>query len=741
MQQQIWELTGEELVGEVQKIYFRNEATLYTVAGITTESGRVTVLGYFPVLKRGKRYCFTGEWTVHPKYGEQFKASTLKEILPTTKEGIKAYLGGGLIPGIGEKMAARLVDHFGEETLTIIATDPERLQEVPGIGKKTAEKIGAAAEANRELEQVMVFLQSHGISANLAMKIYRQYGANTLNVVQENPYRLTEDIFGIGFATADRIARHLGVFSHDPFRLQSGVRHVLTEACYQEGHCYLPEEQLLKAALQLVNCPDIEEPIDGEELLAALDILVEKGELLRDGDSIYLRSLLIAEMGVAQRLQQLAGATYDLDLQELYTAVDAVEAELGLTLAPQQREVVLKALQNGLLVVTGGPGTGKSTIVSGIIRTLQLINQQAAILLAAPTGRAAKRLSELTGLEAKTLHRLLGFKWQEGRGEFSINEEKPLEGDLLVVDEFSMVDLPLANQLFRSLPTGMRVVLVGDVDQLPSVGPGYVLRDLIDSQTIPTVRLTHIFRQAGTSNIVTNAHRINHGQMIEAKKEGDFIFLPIEDPEQAVIAIRQIVRRALQSLDLEEVQVIAPMHNYQLGVENLNRVLQEEINPPGHGKKEYQVGHTVYRVGDKVMVVKNNYDKGVFNGNLGCIVDILLAGEHEELQGDTLLVEIDGEMVTYSRAELDELSLAYAITVHKSQGSEFAFCLVPLSTQHWYMLQRNLFYTAVTRGKKMVVLVGSRRALARAIRNNTVQRRYTRLKDRLQHMIEEDRSV
>lgn len=722
-----------EVVGEVQKIYFRDEGNLYTVAGVDTETGRVTVIGHFPQLLLGQRYTFCGQWTLHPKYGQQFKAQSCQEILPTSREGIKAYLASGLIPGVGEKTAARLVDHFGEETLDIIAQYPQRLLEVPGIGEKTAAKITAAVEANRELERVMVFLQAHGISPNLALKIYRQYGDESLEVVRENPYRLTEDIFGVGFATADRIARQLGVFLHDPFRLQAGLSYVLSEACYQQGHTYLPEEKLLEGALKLLNTPDIEEPIEGEEVTAALDALVGKGELIREGKGIYLPSLFQAETRLADRLAKLARLRYEIDESKVREAVAGVERDLDLTLAPQQIQVLFQALQKGLLIVTGGPGTGKSTIVSGIIQVLQAVEPRARVLLAAPTGRAAKRLSELTGLEAKTIHRLLGFRWEEGRWEFTLGEEKPLEGELLVVDEFSMVDLALAYHLFQAVPAGMRVVLVGDVDQLPSVGPGHVLRDIIAAGTIPTVRLTHIFRQAGASQIVLNAHRINRGQMIETRgQQGDFLFLSQEEPERALAAIRRLVRRALESLPLEEVQVISPMHNHILGVENLNRVLQEELNPPAPGKKEYQVGKTTFRVGDKVMAIKNNYDKGVFNGNMGRITDILLARETEDLAEDTLLVEFDGETVAYRRSELDELTLAYAVTVHKAQGSEFAFCLFPLSTQHWYMLQRNLFYTAVTRGKKMVVLIGSRRALRRAIRNNTVQQRYTRLKERLQ---------
>jgi len=726
-------LLEAEVVGEVQKIYFRNEETLYTVAGVDTDTGRVTVIGHFPQLLPGQRYSFSGQWTLHPRYGQQFKAQFCQEILPTTTEGIKAYLASGLIPGVGEKLAARLVEHFGEETLDIIANQPQRLQEVPGIGEKTAAKITAAVEANRELERIMVFLQAHGISPHLALKIYRHYGDEALQVVRENPYRLTEDIFGVGFVTADRIARQLGVFLHDPFRLQAGLRYVLGEACYQQGHTYLPEEMLLEGALKLLNTPDIEEPIEKEELTAALDALVGAGELIREEQGIYLPPLHQAETRLADRLARLARLRYEIDENKVRAAVAEVERELGLTLAPQQTEVLFQALEKGLLVVTGGPGTGKSTIVSGIIRVLQALDQEARVHLAAPTGRAAKRLSELTGLEAKTIHRLLGFRWEEGRWEFALGEEKPLEGELLVVDEFSMVDLPLADHLFRAVPAGMRVVLVGDVDQLPSVGPGHVLRDLIAAGTIPTIRLTHIFRQAGASQIVLNAHRINRGQMIETRgEEGDFLYLPQEEPEKALEWIRRLVRRALESLPLEEVQVISPMHNHILGVENLNRVLQEELNPPAPGKKEYQVGKTTYRLGDKVMAIKNNYDKGVFNGNLGRITDILLARETEELTEDTLLVEFDGETVAYGRSELDELTLAYAVTVHKAQGSEFAFCLFPLSTQHWYMLQRNLFYTAVTRGKKMVVLVGSKRALRRAIHNNSVQQRYTRLRERLQ---------
>ena len=732
MQDKYQALGQEEISGEVQKIYFRNEATLYTIAGVDTKTGRLTVLGYFPQLLPGQRYRFVGRWTVHPKYGEQFRAQNCQEILPTTREGLVAYLASGLIPGVGEKLAARLVDHFGDETLNIIGQEPERLREVPGIGEKTAAKITDAVEENRELERVLVFLQGHGITPNLSLKIYHQYGNEALEVVRENPYSLTEDIFGVGFATADRIARHLGMFLHDPFRLQAGLRHVLTEACYQKGHCYLPEKELLTGALRLLNSPDMEEPIEEEELMAALDALLGGGEFLREDERIYLPALFNSESGLAGRLQQLAQCKYDIDEVKVQWAIREVEKDLGFTLAPQQIEVIFQSLRNGILVVTGGPGTGKSTIVAGIIHAFQVLDEGAKVLLAAPTGRAAKRLSELTGMEAKTIHRLLGFRWEEGRGEFSVGAGNPLEGQLLVIDEFSMVDLLLAYHLLQAVPAGMRVVLVGDVDQLPSVGPGRVLHDIIRAETIPTVRLGHIFRQAEASQIVTNAHRINRGQMIDiSRNQGDFLFLPQEEPQAALEGIRRIIRRILQSLPLEEVQVISPMHNHVLGVENLNKVLQEELNPPSPSKKEYQAGKITFRLGDKVMAIKNNYDKGVFNGNLGLITNILLARDLEELKEDTLEVEIDGEIVSYGRSELDELTLAYAVTVHKSQGSEFDFCLFPLSTQHWYMLQRNLFYTAVTRGKKMVILIGSKRALRRAIRNDSIQHRYTWLGERL----------
>ena len=732
----LWQ-TADEISGEVEKILFRNENSSFTVMSVRTEEEKLTATGYCDGLYPGRRYLFKGDWNVHPRYGRQFKITSYEEILPTTCEGLKAYLGGGFVPGVGEKMAARLVDYFGEKTLEVIDEQPHKLQEVSGIGSKTANKIKEAVKANRELEKTMIFLQSHGITARMALKIYKHYGTETLNIVRDNPFQLTADVSGIGFFVADRIARQFGLLLHDVSRLQAGVRHILNEAVYQEGQCFLCEKRLLQKSLALVNTQDIEEPIEEEEVLSALDKLVGNGELVREGERIYPLLIHKAEETVAEQFNRLGKTRYECDNEKIEEIIKQAETEMGLYLAPRQIEVIKSAINNGLMVVTGGPGTGKSTIVSGIIQVILSGNKNAVIHLAAPTGRAAKRLSELTGLEAKTIHRLLGFRWEEGKGVFNLDKNKQLEGDLLVVDEFSMVDLLLANNLFQAIPGGMRVVLVGDVDQLPSVGPGQVLRDIIDSAVVPTVKLTHIFRQAETSQIVTNAHRVNRGEMIKTNVGKDFQFIRQDDPHHALEIIKRIVKKAVHSLDLEEVQVITPMHNHTLGVENINKVLQGEINPASPQKKEYQFGKTVFRMGDKVMVVKNNYEKGVFNGNLGKITDIIKPEEKEELKEDTLLVDIDSEIIPYGRSELDELTLAYAITVHKAQGSEFTFCLLPLSTQHWFMLQRNLFYTALTRGKKMVILVGSHKALWRAIKNDKVQRRNTTLTRKLQALFKQ----
>jgi len=718
--------------GEVRSIIFRDTGSGFTVAAVECEQGEVRVTGYLATLRPGANYIFYGEWVSHPKYGRQFSAGALEEVVPTEEEGIVGYLASGLIPGVGEKLACRLVDHFGLDTLRVISEEPARLTEVPGIGKKLARKITRSINENKEVERLMVFLRHHRVSTSLALKIHRQYGREAISRLKDNPYCLTEDIFGVGFLTADRLAQKLGLGRHARERLMAAALYVLGQAAGRGGHCFLPAEELIQQTLKLVNASDEEEPVQAEEVEAALGELVQRwGEAIKEDEKWWLPYLYRAEVGVARELARLSGDERPVMAGKLTEAVKKAEAALGIKFAPSQEQAIRQAVQQGITVITGGPGTGKSTIVSGLIQVLSELEPGVRISLAAPTGRAAQRLTDLTDCEASTIHRLLGYTLAEGEPTFTYNRKNQLRTDLLVVDEFSMVDVVLAYQMLQAVPTAGRVVLVGDKDQLPSVGPGSVLRDIIASGQVPTVRLTQIFRQAEESLITVNAHRINHGQRLKLQNPSDFYYIRLEDPEAITQTVVDLAAKLTGTFGLENIQILAPMHKYVTGVQNLNRVLQERLNPPASNKREYPIRDSCFRVGDKVMAVRNNYEKGIFNGNQGRVVDIILTQEDEDVDEDTILVDFDGMLVPYTRSELDELLLAYAATVHKAQGSEFSCCIVVLSTQHWYMLQRNLLYTAVTRGKEHVVLVGSGRALARSIANNTVRERNTALASRI----------
>jgi exodeoxyribonuclease V alpha subunit len=720
------------LTGEVKSIIFRNAASGYTVAALKCKEGEARVTGYLATVREGGRYVFYGDWVHHPKYGQQFAADSLEEIVPAEEEGIIGYLASGLIPGVGERLARRLVEHFGTDTLKVISEEPSRLTEVPGVGKKLASKIARSVNEHKDVERLMVFLRRHRVSTNLALKIHRRYGREAIARLKDNPYVLTEDIFGVGFLTADRLAQELGLRRHAPERLAAAALYVLRQAASRSGHCFLPEAELVSETLKLVNAPGEDEPVEEEEVKAALFTLAQRStEVVKEGDRYWLPYLYQAERGVARELKRLLKAARQVPEERLKEAMRKAEGALGISFAPAQELAIRQGVLQGVTVLTGGPGTGKSTIVSGLICVLRELEPGLRIFLAAPTGRAAQRLADLTGCEASTIHRLLGYTLADGEPVFTYNRENQLKADLLIVDEFSMVDVLLAYQLFQAVPTACRLVLVGDKDQLPSVGSGNVLRDIIASELVPTVRLTQVFRQAEQSLITVNAHRINQGQSLVLKPVADFYFLRSEDPEATVQSVLDLAERMVATFGLENVQVLSPMHKYTTGVQNLNHLLQERLNPPGPGKKEYPFRDGLFRTGDKVMAVRNNYDKGVFNGNQGRVVDVILMHEDEDVEEDTLLIDFDGLLVPYGRSELDDLTLAYAATVHKAQGSEFSCCIFVLSTQHWYMLQRNLLYTGVTRGKELVLLVGSRRALARAIANNEVQERYTALAERL----------
>lgn len=712
------------LEGTIERFTYRNEETGYTVARLQPRGKpyEVTAVGNLAGAAVGELVRLRGYWRSHPEYGRQFEVRAFSVQLPATIEGIRKYLGSGLIKGIGPVNAARIVEAFGPRTLQVIEGEPERLREVPGIGPRRAELIRKGWEEQKQIKEIMIFLQGQGIGAGLAVRIYKHYGNQALDVVRSDPYRLAEEVHGIGFKTADKIARALGAPLDSAERIQAGLRHVLSTFC-DEGHCFATQPPLVSRAAELLEVPA---PACQEQLAE----LIRREALVADGEAIYLPPFHQAEASVARKLRLLQ--TSPRDRLEQFQGIDWAKAfawlqqQSALTLAPLQMEAVRMALSEKVSILTGGPGTGKSTIVGSLIALLRA--KRGTVLLAAPTGRAAKRLAEATGVEARTIHRLLEFNPASGKG-FLRDRDNPLDADLIIVDEASMIDILLMNHLLRAVEAGSHLLLVGDVDQLPSVGPGNVLRDLIESGVIPVTRLTTIFRQAPGSAIVTNAHRINGGQLpLVSRGIGDFFLFREPDPQRAADLVLDLVARRIPArfgLDPQsEIQVLCPMHRGPAGVAELNRRLQEELNPPAAGRAEVAHGPRTFRVGDRVMQVRNNYDKRVFNGDLGRVEAI-------DLEEQTLTVSFDDEPVTYEFLQLDELVHAYAASVHKAQGSEFPAVVIPLLTQHYQMLQRNLLYTAVTRARRLVVLVGSPKALAMAVHNHRIARRNTRLAQRL----------
>lgn len=721
--------------GTVERITYRNEENFYSILKVQREGKNhlTTVVGVFPSITVGETIRAYGEWVTHPEYGNQFKATSYESVTPATLNGIEKYLGSGLIKGIGPVTAKKLVAKFGLDTLKVIENSPELLTEVEGIGPKKAAAISRAFAEQKEIQKVMVFLQGHGVSPALAVKIYKFYGDGSIDVVKQDPYRLAEDIFGIGFKTADRIAQSLGIDPSSPGRIASGVQYVLSEKS-SDGHCFIYEDDLVAEAAKMLEV----EPGQVEAVLP--DLVAREAVFIQEDGAgrraVYLAPFYYAEKGVAAKLRALAqGRMWSLD-QALVQEVDRAERSAGISLAPGQRAAVVKMCSTGVMVLTGGPGTGKTTTVRTIINTFE--SQGYRVLLAAPTGRAAKRLSESTGREAKTIHRLLEFGYGDGGLTYGRNAENPLEADLVVIDEASMVDILLMYNLLKAIKVGTRLLLVGDVDQLPSVGPGNVLRDIIESGTVEVAKLTEIFRQAQESMIVVNAHRINRGEFPILNKQGrDFFFIEEEDPEKITGLIRDLVKerlpRYLSCDPVNDIQVLSPMRRTATGVDNLNAVLQEALNPSFGRDEGMKYGATVFLVGDKVMQTRNDYDKSVFNGDIGRVVSI----DREEGELVVAFPDSDGDrLVTYSQAELDELTLAYAISVHKSQGSEYPAVIIPLTTQHYMMLQRNLLYTGITRAKRLVVLVGTKKALAIAVRNSKVAERNTLLARRLRGELE-----
>jgi exodeoxyribonuclease V alpha subunit len=746
----------EKLEGIVERLTYVGQDG-YTVLRLKV-SGRAdlqTVVGHLPDVNPGESLKLKGRWVSHAQYGRQFKAEHCEQVLPATVEGLKRYLGSGLIKGIGPVTAARIVQRFGLDTLRVLDEEPRRLREVLGVGPKRGELIARAWEAQKAIKEVMIFLQSHGVTTGLAVKIYKTYGDEALGVVQSDPYRLARDIWGVGFKTADKLARDLGLPPDAPSRVQAGVAYTLSQLA-DEGHVYAPEESLVVEASELLEVRselvgqalavlDDEEQIKRETLVYGPSFTspppaggAEGGQSLHEERAVYLTPFYYGEVGVSNRLRALVEtATTRLyrfrQVRDWESFLDQLTWADGIVLSERQRDAVRTALIHKVTVLTGGPGTGKTTAMRTVIAALEKMSCRYA--LAAPTGRAAKRLSEATGRPAKTVHRLLGYKPAQG---FKFNDENPLPVDMLIVDEASMLDLLLTNHLLKALDPAAQLLLVGDVDQLPSVGAGDVLRDIIASEragseagrTVAVVRLDTIFRQAEGSYIIRNSHRINRGQFPVFNKGDDFFLFTQADPEQAAALVVDIVQNRIPrkfGLDsLEDVQVLCPMHRGAVGVANLNRLLQTALNPPAPDKAERRLGGRTLRVGDKLMQIRNNYDKETFNGDIGRLVAL-------DLESQTFTVEIDGRPVRYDWAEADEVVHAYAISIHKSQGNEFPAVVAPLMTQHYLMLQRNLLYTAVTRARQLVVLVGQRRAIGIAVRNNRVAERHSGLRVRLPH--------
>ncbi|MCQ0000561.1 SF1B family DNA helicase RecD2 [Streptomyces sudanensis] len=725
--------------GVLERITYSNEENGYTVARVDTGRGGgelLTVVGSLLGAQPGESLRMEGRWGSHPQYGRQFTVENYTTVLPATIQGIRRYLGSGLIKGIGPRIADRIVEHFGTDTLDVIEREPERLVEVPGLGPKRTRMIGAAWEEQKAIKEVMVFLQGVGVSTSIAVRIYKKYGDASISVVRNQPYRLAADVWGIGFLTADRIAQAVGIPHDSPDRVKAGLRHALSQSSDQ-GHCFLPEERLIADAVKLLQV-DTGLVID---CLAELAADEEEGGVVRervpgpDGEpvtAVYLLPFHRAEVSLAGQLGRLMRAGEDRMAAFRDVAWDKALAWLadrtGAELAPEQEAAVRLALTRKVAVLTGGPGCGKSFTVRSVVELARA--KKAKVLLAAPTGRAAKRLAELTGAEASTVHRLLELK---PGGDAAYDRDRPLDADLVVVDEASMLDLLLANKLVKAVAPGAHLLLVGDVDQLPSVGAGEVLGDLLaPGSPVPSVRLTRIFRQAQKSGVVTNAHRINAGEYPVTAGLPDFFLFVTEDTEEAGrLTVDVAARRVPAKFGLDprrDVQVLAPMHRGPAGAGTLNGLLQQAVTPARPGLPEKRFGGRVFRVGDKVTQIRNNYEKGengVFNGTVGVVT--ALDPEEQRL---TVLTDEDEE-VPYDFDELDELAHAYAVTIHRSQGSEYPAVVIPVTTGAWMMLQRNLLYTAVTRARKLVVLVGSRKAIGQAVRTVSAGRRFTALDHRL----------
>lgn len=731
--------------GIVEEIIFRNEINGYTVARLNTSDGSITIVGKSAFINLEEMVELEGDWVYHDRFGEQFSFTKIKTTAPSTLKGIENYLASGLIPHVGKKTAKKIVERFGLDSLDIIQYNPERLKEIPGIGDKKLEKISKAYEEHRELRDIMVYLQQYDISINNGIKIYKKYGKETIKVIGENPYKLSEDIHGIGFITADNIAKKMGISEDSPFKIEAGLKFSMINSA-GEGHCYLPKEELIKKSEKIlkVDREAIEEAIQNLALRKNFYLVTEGEETL-----IYYMPYHIAENNVARKIIDLSMVEFDQLDVNIDEEVEKIEAREDITFGKKQVLAIKESLDNGVVIITGGPGTGKTTTINAIISIYEDLDMK--VVLAAPTGRAAKRMTETTGRESQTIHRLLEFSFMESEDEMSFNkdDESPIDADVIIIDEASMIDILLMNSLLKAINPGTRLILVGDVDQLPSVGAGNVLRDLIESGCIRVVRLDEIFRQAEESMIIVNAHRINKGDYpILNEKDKDFFFMDTGSTQETLATILDLVQDRLPKYygvdSLRDIQVLSPMRRGEVGINSLNKHLQEVLNPKDDNWQEKQVGDEIFRIGDKVMQVKNNYKlkwnllkdgeevdtgEGVFNGDLGFITDI-----NNEESIVTVLFD-DEKEVEYEFSELDEIKLSYATTVHKSQGSEFPVVLMPI---HWgppMLLTRNLIYTAITRAKKLVVLVGDRKYLSMMINNNKIAKRYSSLDKKIKDFL------
>ena len=732
----------ETITGFVEHIVFRNEENGYTVLNLAVEEDEVTCVGVFQFISEGESVELKGEYTVHPSYGPQFQVESYAIKAPQDIVSIERYLGSGAIKGVGAALAARIVRRFKEDTFRVIEEEPERLAEIKGISERKAQEIVEQTEEKRELRQAMIFLQNYGISLTLAVKIYQTYQLDMYRIIQENPYKLAEDVTGVGFKIADEIAHKVGIHMDSDFRIRSGILYVLQQASL-EGHTYLPKELLTRRACELLE-------VDADAIEKHyMDMTIDRKLVMKqteDQVQIYASTFYYMELNVAVMLREL-NVKYDFSETAVEQRIRKIEELSDLKLDEMQHIAVVEAVRSGLLVITGGPGTGKTTTINTIIQFFE--SEGMDISLAAPTGRAAKRMSETTGYEAKTIHRLLEISGgMDEHAGFERNEQNPLETDVLIIDEMSMVDITLIHNLLKAVVAGTRVILVGDVNQLPSVGPGCVLKDIIDSHACNVVRLNRIFRQASESDIIVNAHKINRGEpVILDNKSRDFFFLKRYDANVIISICIQLIQHKLPkyvNAEPFDIQVLTPMRKGLLGVERLNMILQQYLNPPDAKKAEHEHGQTIFRVGDKVMQIKNNYQAewevrsrynipiekglGVFNGDMGLVREINTFSE-------TLTVEYEeGRMVEYPFKELDQLELAYAITIHKSQGSEYPAVIIPLLTGPRMLMNRNLLYTAVTRARKCVTLVGDEKAFYNMEANVNEQKRYSGLRDRLEEL-------